>query len=120
METHSQILINSVPNKLEKRLVESGWGFFLLMLGTLMLLPKDLVPEGTWLIGTGLILIGLNGIRYLNNISVSRVTIILGIAAILVGMASVFGLKLPVLALFLSAVGLSIIVRALVTAKQAD
>lgn len=67
METHqNQLFIKTVPDRinLNKRLEESGWGFFLLMTGTLMVLPREFVPEGTWLIGAGLILLGLNGIRY--------------------------------------------------------
>lgn len=120
METHrNQFLIKALPNKiiLNKRLEESGWGFFLLMIGTLMLLPREFVPEGTWLIGAGLILLGLNGIRYLNDIKVSRFTITLGFAAIGFGLATLFGLRLPLLAIFLSLVGLSIIVRSLLPNK---
>src|SRR6185503_13048563 len=103
METHHQMLISAVPNKvnLAKRLEESGWGFFLLMIGTLLLLPDQFVPEGSWLIGAGVILLGLNGLRYLNDIKVSRFTIVLGFAALLIGLAGLFGLRLPLLAIFL-------------------
>lgn len=120
METHqNQLFIKTVPDRinLNQRLEESGWGFFLLMTGTLMLLPREFVPEGTWLIGAGLILLGLNGIRYLNDIKISRFTITLGFAAIGFGLATLFGLKLPLLAIFLSLVGLSIIVRSLLPNK---
>jgi hypothetical protein len=123
METHqNQLLINAVPDKitLNKRLEESGWGFFLLMTGTLMLLPSEFVPEGTWLIGAGLILLGLNGIRYLNDIKVSRFTITLGFAAVGFGMASLFGLRLPLLAIFLSLVGLSVIFKSLLPVSKVD
>ena len=123
METHqNQFLIKRVPDRinLNKRLEESGWGFFLLMTGTLMLLPTEFVPEGTWLIGAGLVLLGLNGIRYLNDIRVSRFTITLGFAAIGFGLATLFGLRLPLLAIFLSLVGLSIIVKSLLPTSEAD
>ena len=123
MERHqNQLLIKRVPDRinLNKRLEESGWGFFLLMTGTLMLLPREFVPEGTWLIGAGLVLLGLNGIRYLNDIKVSRFTITLGFAAIGFGLATLFGLRLPLLAIFLSLVGLSIIVKSLLPTSEAD
>jgi hypothetical protein len=123
METHqNQVLIKAVPDKinLNKRLEESGWGFFLLMTGTLMLLPSEFVPEGTWLIGAGLILLGLNGIRYLNDIKVSRFTITLGFAAIVFGLASLVGLKLPMLAIFLTLVGLSIILKSLLPTPKVN
>jgi hypothetical protein len=48
---------------LEKNLDDIGWGIFLIMIGALCLVPKDLVPEGTWLMGTGLLLLTLNGVR---------------------------------------------------------
>jgi hypothetical protein len=123
METHqNQVLIKAVPDKinLNKRLEESGWGFFLLMTGTLMLLPSEFVPEGTWLIGAGLILLGLNGIRYLNDIKVSRFTITFGFAAIVFGLASLVGLKLPMLAIFLTLVGLSIILKSLLPTPKVN
>jgi hypothetical protein len=123
METHqNQVLIKAVPDKinLNKRLEESGWGFFLLMTGTLMLLPSEFVPEGTWLIGAGLILLGLNGMRYLNDIKVSRFTITLGFAAIVFGLASLVGLKLPMLAIFLTLVGLSIILKSLLPTPKVN
>lgn len=123
METRqNQFLLKSVSEKikLNKRLEESGWGFFLLMTGTLMLLPAAFVPEGTWLIGAGLILLGLNGIRYLNDIEVSRFTITLGFAAIGFGLASLVGLRLPLLAIFLSLVGLSIILKSLLPTTRLD
>ena len=85
-----------------------------------MLLPREFVPEGTWLIGAGLILLGLNGIRYLNDIKVSRFTITLGFAGIGFGLATLFGARLPLLAIFLSLAGLSIIVRSLLPTDKVD
>ena len=106
---HNQFFIDSATTKvnLNKRLEDSGWGFFLLLIGTLLLLPSELVPQGAWLIGAGLIMLGLNGIRFLNNISVSRFTVVLGFVSVLVGLASFFGLRPPLLAIFLALVGLS-------------
>lgn len=114
---HDQFFIDArgIGSKatLNKRLEDSGWGFFLLMIGTLLMLPSDLVPQGAWLIGAGLIMLGLNGIRYINGISVSRFTTVLGFISVLVGLASFFGLRPPLFAIFLAIVGLSIIIRSL-------
>ena len=84
---HEQVFIDSPATKvnLNKRLEDIGWGFFLLLIGTLLLLPGEFVPQGAWLIGAGLIMLGLNGIRYLNDISVSHFTVFLGFVAILSG-----------------------------------
>lgn len=116
MATHQNELFNdSALTKvaLNKRLEESSWGFFLLMIGTLLLLPDGLVPQGTWLIGAGLIMLVLNCVRYVNGISASGFTVGLGLVAVLVGLTSFFGLRPPLFAIFLALIGLSIIVRSL-------
>jgi hypothetical protein len=116
---HHQVFIDKGINKtdLNKRLEDSGWGFFLLMIGTLLLLPSEWVPQGAWLIGAGLIMLGLNCVRNINGISPSRFTVGLGIVSLLLGLASFFGLKAPIFAIFLALIGLSIIVRSLVPTR---
>jgi hypothetical protein len=116
---HNQFFNDSTLTKvaLNKRLEDSAWGFFLLLIGTLLLLPSALVPQGAWLIGAGLIMLLLNGRRYVNDISASRFTVVLGLVAILVGLASFLGLKPPLFAIFLALIGLSIIVRSLLPPK---
>ena len=116
---HNQFFNNSALTKvtLNKRLEDSAWGFFLLLIGTLLLLPSALAPQGAWLIGAGLIMLLLNGVRYVNDISASRFTVVLGLVAILVGLASFLGLKPPLFAIFLALIGLSIIVRSLLPPK---
>jgi hypothetical protein len=116
---HNQFFNDSTLTKvaLNKRLEDSAWGFFLLLIGTLLLLPSALAPQGAWLIGAGLIMLLLNGVRYVNDISASRFTVVLGLVAILVGLASFFGLKPPLFAIFLALIGLSIIVRSLLPPK---
>lgn len=112
---HNKIFIDSVTAKgaLDKRLEDIGWGLFLLMIGTLLLLPSELIPPGTWLIGAGLIMLALNAIRYVNHISISRFTVVLAVGAMLVGLASFFGLKLPLLAMFLVVIGAIIVLKSL-------
>ena len=102
---------------LNQRLEESSWGFFLLMIGTLLLLPSELVPNGAWLIGAGIIMLGLNCIRHVNDISVSGFTVVLGVIALLVGLTNFLGLRPPLFAIFLALIGLSIIVRSLIPPK---
>jgi hypothetical protein len=116
MDTHhNQVFFDKETSKadLNKRLEDSGWGFFLLMIGTLLMLPGELVPQGVWLIVAGLIMIGLNGVRFLNGISPSRFTVGLGIVSLLLGLAGFLGFEPPVFAILLALIGLSIIVRSL-------
>lgn len=103
---------------LNKRLEEIGWGLFLLMIGILLLLPGEMVPRGAWLIGAGLIMLGINAIRHLYRIGISRFTVVLGFVAMLIGLASFFGLRLPLLAMFLTVIGASIILKALLAPSK--
>jgi hypothetical protein len=97
-------------NDLNRRLETVGWGLFLIMLGGFALL-KD-VPEGTWLIGAGLIMLGLNAVRLLAGIRASWFTLILGTIALFSGIGSVYGIEIPVGPLLIILIGLAIVVRA--------
>jgi hypothetical protein len=56
---------------LNKQLEAVGWGLFLIMIGGLWLVPDEMVREGTWLIGAGLIMLGLNAARYYTGVKMS-------------------------------------------------
>jgi hypothetical protein len=96
---------------LNGRLETVAWGLFLIMLGGFAL-AKD-VPEGTWLVGAGLIMLGINAIRLLVGIRASWFTLILGTIALLSGLGSVYGIDIPVGPLLIILIGLAIVVRAL-------
>jgi hypothetical protein len=96
---------------LNKRLETVSWGLFLIMLGGFALVRG--VPEGTWLIGAGVIMLGLNAVRLLVGIRASWFTVILGTIALLSGLSSVLGIDIPVGPLLIILIGLAIIVRAL-------
>ena len=112
---HTQTVLRYARNKvdLQKRIDESGWGFFLLMIGILLVLPGEFVPRGAWLVGTGIIMLALNCIRYLNNVAVSRFTVALGLLAVVAGLTGFFRVTLPLLPGLLALIGLSIIVKSM-------
>jgi hypothetical protein len=95
---------------LNKRLETVSWGLFLIMIGGLAFVKA--VPEGTWLIGAGLIMLGLNAVRLVLGIRASWFTLILGTIALLSGLGSVYGIDIPVWPLLIILIGLAIIVRA--------
>jgi hypothetical protein len=95
---------------LDHQLERIGWALFLIMIGGLMLVPG--VPGGVWLIGTGLIMLGLNAARQANGIPMSAFTIVLGIAAVVLGVAEIVGAGLPVFPILLILIGASILWRA--------
>jgi hypothetical protein len=96
---------------LNRRLETIGWGLFLIMIGGFALVKG--VPEGTWLIGAGLIMLGLNAVRLMVGIRASWFTLIVGTIALLSGLGSVLGIDIPVGPLLIVLIGLAIIVRAL-------
>ena len=97
--------------ELDQRLQTISWGLFLIMLGGFALLKS--VPEGTWLIGAGVIMLGLNAVRLLLGIRIGWFTVILGTVALLSGLGSVYGVSIPVGPLLVILIGLAIILRAL-------
>ena len=75
---------------LNKRIETIFWGLFLIMLGGQFLLKNANLPNGTWDVGIGLILLGLNAARYFNGLRMSGFTTFLGILALVGGLAQVF------------------------------
>lgn len=98
-----------------KRLDQIGWGIFLVMIGTIWLVPG--VPQGTWLIGTGALLLLLNAIRFRLGIQWSGVSIALGVFALAAGLGDLTGIKLPLFPICLVIVGASLILKPLVSQK---
>ena len=78
---------------LNKRLETVFWGLFLIMLGGWALIPDETIPKGAWSIGVGLLMLGLNLTRYLNNIRMSGFTTLLGTLSLVGGIAEFLGWK---------------------------
>ena len=95
-----------------KRLDQIGWGIFLVMIGTIWLVPG--VPQGTWLIGTGALLLLLNAIRFRLQVQWSGISVALGVLALAAGLGDLTGIKLPVFPICLVIVGASLILKPLV------
>lgn len=96
---------------LNKRLEMIGWGLFLIMIGGLMLVPEQVVPEGLWLVGAGLIMLGLNAARYFYHLPLSWFTIILGLLALASGAGDLVGIDLPVFPILLILIGAHILLK---------
>ena len=92
---------------LDHRLDVLGWGVFFVMTGMLMLIPS--LPEGTWLVGLGVLLLGLAGVRLALGLAFEWFGLILGVGALLAGLGTIAGVEIPVFALFLVACGLALI-----------
>jgi hypothetical protein len=98
-----------------------AWGLFFLWWGISEL---KFLPHGTGDSGVGLILLGLNAVRYLKGIPTSGWTIGLGIFMLADGMLELAGtvfdlpFKLPVFAILLIVLGMILLVRQLLKQRM--
>jgi hypothetical protein len=98
-----------------------AWGAFFIWWGIIELFK--FLPKGTWAVGIGLILLGLNAARAVTGKPTSNFTIALGILAIVLGGLDLAGIilslpfELPVFATCLVVLGGIMLVRALAGAR---
>jgi hypothetical protein len=114
MTTPVEIKVEISPEEkekraLNKRLESAAWGLFLVMLGLLWLVPEEQVPQDAWLLGAGLILLGLNAFRYVKGIRPSGFTVFLGVVGVLLGIGGLLGVELPVLPIVIILIGLNLV-----------
>ena len=96
---------------LSKRLEDFGWAVLLIVIGTIWLMPTNLMPKGSWLIAAGIIMLGLNAIRYFNGIKMVGFSLVAGILALLAGLGEYFGLTLPLFPIALIVIGLVMLIK---------
>lgn len=101
---------------LRKRLDEVGWAIFLIMIGTIALVPS--VPQGTWLIGTGVLLLVLNVIRFKNLGEWSGFSTTLGVLALAAGLSELLGIKLPLFAVCMVVLGVAIMFKSFMSPRN--
>lgn len=100
-----------------KSLDDIGWGLFLLMTGALWLFAS-VVPSGAWLVGTGVLLLALNAVRYLRGLELNVVTLVLGALALAGGLTELAHVRIPLLALALVAIGIALLLKPLLKARR--
>jgi hypothetical protein len=85
----------------------------------LWLAPEEWgIPEDAWLVGTGLIILGLGAVRHLNDPKVSGFWLFSGTLALGSSLAAVYGLDLPVFPVLLVIAGAAMLLRPLFGSKQ--
>ncbi len=92
--------------KLGETIENTGWALFLIMIGLLWMLPEYLFPEGSWLIGSGLIILGVQLFRFFFGLRASGGTLVLGVLALGLGFGDMIGFEIPVFPAILVLVGL--------------
>lgn len=96
---------------LNRRLEAVGWGLFLIIMGALWLMPEGTAPQGVWLIAAGIIMLGVNAVRYVNGIQMSGGSLLLGLLAVIFGVGEFVGMDLPFVAILVIVFGAGIILR---------
>ena len=104
--------------KLGNRLEEVAWALFLIMTGALWLTPAAWAPEGTWLAGLGLILLGRNAARHLYRLGVSGFGIAVGLAALVAGVGRILGGATLFVPMLLIALGTAMAVRTIARTRR--
>jgi hypothetical protein len=95
-----------------QRLDEIAMALVFIMTGGLWLAPKAMFPEGTWLAGLGLILLGLNAARRIRCLRTSGFGIIVGLIAFAAGIGRIIGQDLPLIPILLIILGAGLVLRA--------
>ncbi|MCK4694459.1 MAG: hypothetical protein KAT74_01790 [Candidatus Cloacimonetes bacterium] len=95
--------------KISERFNNMGWGLFIVMIGIIWLVPDELIPDGTFLIGVGVILLGMSLVKHLSGLRSYGAMIFLGILALAFGLGDLLGIDVPLIPILLVIWGLSII-----------
>ena len=105
----------SVGRISDSRIESIGWACFLILLGAIWLapFPSERMLEAAFLIGVGVILLGINAARLLSGIQTRGFTTVLGVLTLACGLAALGGLYLPFWPSLLILIGAYIILRTL-------
>jgi hypothetical protein len=110
----------SERRRIGKRLEELALALFLVMTGALWLAPSGWIPEGTWLAGAGLILLGLNAARHFYGLGLQGFGIVAGIAALVGGVGRVLGRDFLFIPVLLVAWGAAMIIKSIAMPTKPD
>jgi hypothetical protein len=95
-----------------KRLDDVALALVLIMTGGLWLAPKTMFPEMAWLVGAGLILLGLNAARHIIGLKTRGLGIVVGLVALAAGIGRIVGQDLPFVPILLIILGAGLVIRA--------
>lgn len=100
-------------NAVRKHLEEVAWGLLLVLTGIIWIVPGIPVPFGAWLVGTGIILVGGNAVRYAVDRRFETFSLTLGIVALVAGTSEFIAVDLPILGLCFLAFGVVLLLQPL-------
>lgn len=98
---------------LDRSLHDITWGLLFTLTGTVWLVPA--VPQGAWLFGVATILLGVNAVRYFSHLGVNGFSTFLGVLALFAAFGQFWRTDLPLFAICLVIIGVSLIAKRLFT-----
>lgn len=109
LRTHNDTLDG---RRLGRHLDEIAWACILVLTGGLWLVPEAWAPEGTWLAGFGLVLIGLEAVRFLLWREARGFGLVIGSVASAAGIGRMLGYEFRIVPVLLIALGAVMVLRA--------
>ena len=103
-----------------KRPDEIAWALVLIMTGGLWLAPKGMFPEGAWLVGVGLIILGLNAARAISGLKMSGFGVVVGLVALAAGIGRILGQELPIIPILLIVFGVGLVIRTVARGRRSS
>lgn len=97
--------------KVSENIHNIGWGIFLIFAGIIWLLPAGTLPDGAFYIGIGVLILGLNLIKYLKGFHVSWIMPVLGILILVKGIGEMTELSISILGVLILLMGLGILIN---------
>jgi hypothetical protein len=97
-----------IRKQLDARVDGAGWGLFFVMSGAMLLAPG--LPDGTWLTGVGVLLIGLSALRAMLGLPVSTFGVIVAGVVVATGVGVIAGVAVPWFALLLVLCGVALVI----------
>lgn len=99
----------------DRWLVSMGWGIFLVGAGALALLDQTRFFNlaGWPMLWAGLIMLGVNGARYVMQIKMSKFTLGMGLLFTILGAGTLVGFNIPFFPLLLIVIGVGLLLEGL-------
>ncbi len=104
--------------KTGENIEKAGWALFLIMIGALWMAPDGTFPDGSWLIGSGAIILLVQLIRSLAGLAVSGGTLIFGLLALGLGFGDMIDFDIPIFPAILILVGLYMLYEVLLKKRD--
>jgi len=100
-----------------RRITTIGWGIFFIWLGLVLMLQAG---TGLILLGVGIISLGMQVARRYAGLDSDGFWVLVAILFVIVGVWELFGVKLPLMSVFLVVIGAAFLVSALKSGSMKD